>query len=139
MATTIRPEISDKNQYFIERHRFYELKHFCLQYPIWKKAYVALDGLSRRPADLEVFVTSHAVSDPTSRCAIAKAYYSDRMELVSRIAVRTDPELAHYILLGVTEELSYEALKTQHNIPCCRETYYDRYRRFFWLLSKERE
>lgn len=54
MGTTIRPELSEKNPYWIERHRYYELKHFCLQYPIWKKAYAALDGLSRRPSDLEV-------------------------------------------------------------------------------------
>ena len=38
MGTTIRPELSEKNPYWIERHRYYELKHFCLQYPIWKKA-----------------------------------------------------------------------------------------------------
>lgn len=46
MGTTIRPELSEKNPYWIERHRYYELKHFCLQYPIWKKAYAALDGLA---------------------------------------------------------------------------------------------
>lgn len=32
MATTIRPEVSKKSKYWIERHRYYELKHFCLQY-----------------------------------------------------------------------------------------------------------
>ena len=31
MATMIRPELSEKNPYWIERHRYYELKHFCLQ------------------------------------------------------------------------------------------------------------
>ena len=49
MGTTIRPELSEKNPYWIERHRYYELKHFCLQYPIWKKAYAALDGFSGLP------------------------------------------------------------------------------------------
>lgn len=39
MATTIRPELSEKNPYWIEKHRYYELKHFCLQYPIWQKQY----------------------------------------------------------------------------------------------------
>ncbi len=24
-------------------------------------------------------------------------------------------------------------------IPCCKDVYYDLYRRFFWLLSKERQ
>lgn len=45
MATEIRPELSEKNPYWIGKHRYYELKHFCLQYPIWKKAYNALLGL----------------------------------------------------------------------------------------------
>ena len=46
MGTVIRPEITKKNKYWIEKHRYYELKHFCLQYPIWRKAYAALDGLT---------------------------------------------------------------------------------------------
>ena len=54
MATEIRPELSEKNPYWIGKHRYYELKHFCLQYPIWKKAYNALLGLSSRPNDLDI-------------------------------------------------------------------------------------
>lgn len=33
MGTVIRPETSKKNKYWIPRHRYHELKHFCLQYP----------------------------------------------------------------------------------------------------------
>lgn len=138
MSTYIRPETSERSPYWLERHRYYELKHFCLQYPIWKKAHAALDGLSKWPDDLSIFVNRHDCSDPTARCAVAKAYYSERMEIVERIAVKADPELARYILLGVTEGWSYAALKARFDIPCCKDTYYDRYRRFFWLLNKER-
>ena len=42
MGTVIRPETSKKNKYWIPRHRYHELKHFCLQYPLWKKAYLEL-------------------------------------------------------------------------------------------------
>ena len=70
MRNDMRPELSQKNPYWIGKHRYYELKHFCLQYPIWKKARLALDGLSRRPADLQVFVScGQAKGDPTERCA----------------------------------------------------------------------
>lgn len=139
MGTDIRPETSDKNPYWVERHRYYELKHFCLQYPIWKKAYMALDGLSKRPSDLAIFAISHGYSDPTAKCAVAREYYAKRMNLVKRVAMETDAELGQYILLGVTESLGYDALKSRFDIPCCKDTYYDRYRRFFWLLNKERE
>lgn len=76
MGTTIRPELSEKNPYWIERHRYYELKHFCLQYPIWKKAYAALDGLSRRPSDLEVFSKKGEISDPTDTIIFYSQNYS---------------------------------------------------------------
>lgn len=32
MGTVIRPEISVKNRYWLPKHRYYELYHFCLQY-----------------------------------------------------------------------------------------------------------
>ena len=139
MGTEIRPELSDKNPYWIGKHRYYELKHFCLQYPIWKKAYAALDGLSKRPQDLEVFVKSgQLTSDPTSRCAESRLFFADRMELVEQAAIDASPDLYPYILRAVTEGLSYNSLKMQYDIPCCREVYYDCYRRFFWLLSRKR-
>ena len=52
MGTTLRAELSEKNPYWIEKHRYYELKHFCLQYPIWKKAYAALDGTNTKTMNL---------------------------------------------------------------------------------------
>ena len=35
--------------------------------------------------------------------------------------------------------ISYDHLKARTGIPCCKDVYYDLYRRFFWLLSKERQ
>lgn len=34
--------------------------------------------------------------------------------------------------------ISYDCLKARLDIPCCKDVYYDLYRRFFWLLNKER-
>lgn len=67
MGTTIRPELSEKNPYWIEKHRYYELKHFCLQYPIWRKAYSVLDGYSNPPKDLASFVVTSTLGDPTAK------------------------------------------------------------------------
>ena len=138
MSTTIRPALSYKNKYWIEKHRYYELKHFCLQYPGWKRDYMALDGLKKQPHDLSLLVRTNVISDPTARCAEAKLFYSERMELVERVAYETDRDLHSYILKAVTEGLSFETLKTQTDIPCCRDVYYDLYRRFFWLLNRAR-
>ena len=70
MSTTIRPEVSEKNKYWIERHRYYELKHFCLQYYIWKRAYSALDGLNgsnKDPRELKS-QTSQKALQSVMRC-----------------------------------------------------------------------
>lgn len=137
MSTTIRPELSARNPYWLERHRYYELKHFCLQYPIWKQAYSSLDGLSKRPNDLSLFRTNE-IGDPTTRCAIAKAHFLELMEIVDLTAKETDDELWQYLRTGVTEGLSYDQLKAKTNIPCSKDVYYDLYRRFFYLLNKRR-
>lgn len=139
MGTVIRAELSKKNKYWIERHRYYELKHFCMQYPIWKKVYSAIEGARGIAPERILSIVRNMPSDPTAKAAIAKLYYSDKIDLVERVAKEADPELSSYILKGVTEGVSYEYLKTRLEIPCCKDTYYDRYRRFFWLLSKERQ
>lgn len=133
-------ELSERNPYWIEKHRYHELKYFCRQYPIWKKAYVALDGLSKRPEDFALFAKKKRKNgDPTARCATARAYYAERMAMIEQTAKEADQDLSAYILEGVTVGLSYEGLKARLDIPCSRDTYYDRYRRFFWLLNKKRE
>lgn len=141
MSTMMRPELSEKNKYWIERHRYYELKHFCMQYPIWKKVSKALEfgGMKNMPLYAEALSKTNALSDPTAECGIAKAFYSKRMDMLEKIALQADSELAEYILKGVTEGVSYDNLKASLEIPCCKDVYYDRYRRFFWLLSKERQ
>lgn len=138
MATVIRPELSERNKYWVEKHRYYELKHFCLQYPIWKRAYIELDGLKGQSFDPVIFSTG-GPSDPTSRLAEERLLYLDRMKLVEQAAIATDGDLASYILKAITEGLSFTYLKSQLDIPCSKDTYYDRYRRFFWLLDKTRD
>ena len=137
MGTVIRPEISTKNKYWIDKHRYYELKHFCLQYPSWKKTYAAINELSASSPTIERVASSN-ISDLTAKCAIRKAYYSDRIKLIEQAAMDADQDLYIYILKAVTEGLAYTYLTSQMQIPCSRDTYYDRYRRFFWLLNESR-
>lgn len=139
MVTVIRPEISEKNKYYIDKHRYYELKHFCLQYKEWKKEYARCNDAVIFAAQLDRMPSSNTPSDVTAKYAIQKIYYADRIKLIERIAVEADNFLYQYILKAVTEGLSYTNLKSVHNIPCGRDMYYDRYRKFFWLLSEARD
>lgn len=137
MRETVRPELSKKNKYWIDKHRYYELKYFCLQYPLWKKAYELLDGMRICSYDL-VYSPSSSHSDLTGTCVEERSIYFERMQTIEQAAIEADPYLASYILKAVTEGYSYNYLQTALNIPCSRDMYYDRYRRFFWLLNKSR-
>lgn len=139
MATVIRAEISEKNKYWIDKHRHYELKHFCLQYPSWKKAYADFDNSSISLSTIEGIPTSNIPGDPTAKRAIMKARYSERIDLVEKAAKEADRYLHDYILKAVTEGLSYTYLRSKLDIPCGRDMFYDRYRRFFWILSESRK
>ena len=139
MSTIIRPEISKKNKYWISKDRYYELKHFCLQYPIWKSTYAAFCDVDIPLSMIENAPTSNMPGDPTGKRAIMKAYYKEKIDLIERIAADADKYLYEYILKAVTEELSYTYLRSKLDIPCGRDMYYDRYRRFFWLLSHARD
>lgn len=138
MATVIRPKISKKNKYWIDKHRHYELRHFCMQYNEWKRAYSEFDDASIPLSMIERVPTSNMHGDPTAKRAMLKAYYSDKIKMVEQVALETDKCLYDYILKAVTEGYSYTYLKTKLDIPCGRDMYYERYRKFFWLLSRTR-
>lgn len=138
IGTLIRPGLSKKNEYWIYKHRYYELKHFCLQYSIWKKAYNGLDAISKSPYGLEAVSKTNEHCDPMVKCAEAREVFYERMAMIEQTTILTDFGLSTYILKAVTEGKSYDYLKTKLNIPCGKDTYYDLYRKFFWLLNKAR-
>ena len=137
MSTEIRPELSAKNEYYLPKHRYYELKHFCLQYRDWCKEYHNIDGYSKGQKGVYSYTGQHG--DPTVRAAEKRELYFRKMKVVEQTAFATDPELANYILKGVTEEVTYDFLKARLDIPCGRSSYYKFYRRFLWLLDSAQE
>lgn len=138
MATVIRAEISEKNKYWIDKHRHYELKHFCLQYPEWKKKLVSLNQAMITMSKLEKQPGSNVHNDITAAQALKRVHLMDKIDLIERAALEADEYLYEYIIKAVTEGLSFTYLKSTMNIPCGKDMYYDRYRRFFWILSNMR-
>lgn len=137
--SVIRPELSLKNKYWIDRHRYYELKHFCLQYKQWKQTYSSLNDLGLSRTNFSGLPTSNDLSDLTAEYALRKAEVANKIKMIESAAMETDDELWYYIVKAVTEGLAYTQLKMMFDIPCSRDTYYDRYRRFFWVLSQYRD
>lgn len=134
MGTDIRNEISRRNPYYVNKHRMLELKHFCMQFEDWKQEYVKLIVLKSYGADR---VKGSEKSDPTSAVAIRSAELDKKMSMVKKCAMEAGGDIWDWLFMGVTCGLSFATLE-KRGIPCGRDYYYERYRKFFWLLDKER-
>jgi len=139
MSKSTKPEVSKKNEFYINKHRQYELYHFCLQYYIWKKHVDDIDSLVRQHIALGTNITNSDISKPTEKTAEARELYLKKMALVESSANETDPVIGFYIFEGVTKGLSYDELNARHRVPCCKSTYYKLYRKFFYILHMKRQ
>lgn len=132
----LKPELSTKNKYWLPKHRYYELRHFCLQYPDWKNLYSRLEF--KMTGNPEVQTRGRTPGDPTGQLASMRADCARNIDLVERTAKAADETLAKWILKAVTEDIPFTALNLLNEIPCGKDMFYDRFRRFYWLLSQEK-
>lgn len=138
MSTVIRSKISEANPYYISQHRYYELKHFCLQYPEWIRSLTEL-GIQIQSCKLgDVKVSVYDISDPVEKLIEQRDTYISKIELINRASNDTDPVLGRFVLTGVTKGLSYDCINAKETVPCCKDVYYNFYRKFFWILSQIR-
>lgn len=136
MGTMVRSEVSKRKEYWLPKHRHLELVHFCLQYPEWRSQLKSMDGYSGRTYFSDVFsARSRHVSNPVERIVEKRLELEERIDMVDRAAKEAAFDLSDYVVRGVTEGIGYDAL----NVPCCKDVYYQLYRRFFWLLDKARK
>ena len=59
--------------------------------------------------------TDNLPGDPTAKRVLMKMFYSERIKLIEKTAIETDPYLYSYIIKGVTEGKSYTYLKNRIN------------------------
>ena len=126
----------NKDKYAISNYRFRELYYFCLQYEEWqqklKEKQNPLKGMQ-----YSGMPSSGTVGHPTESIAIECAELSTKCNAVESAARAADPELYEYIIYAVTHEnITFNFLKMQKDIPCERDRYYDRRRKFYFVLDK---
>lgn len=133
MSTIIRAKISTSNPYYISKHRYYELKHHCLQYPEWKQEIAKLRTRSLIQAHSIKISTDARVIDKTAEMGLVGAYMASLVTTVDKCCEIAGGDISDYIHIAVTQGKSYSVL----NPPCGKEYFYKKYRQFFWLLDKE--
>lgn len=121
----------------IDVHEFYMAMHFAYQYHEWKKELSGLTDTSKA-IQYSDMPRGSMDPDPTGELVERRERLVRSIDIIESCARRADPELYEWIMLGVTNDgVNYDSLLTLKGIPCSRNTYYDRRRKFYYLLSKK--
>lgn len=121
----------------ISTHEFYMAMHFAYQYHEWKKELSGLTDTSKA-IQYSDMPKGSMDPDPTGELVERRERLVRSIDIIESCAHRADPELYEWIMLGVTNDgVNYDSLLTLKGIPCSRNTYYDRRRKFYYLLSKK--
>ena len=114
------------------------VRRYARRYPRWKKTYNMTVSLKSQQMN-HLRVQTSGKNHPTEAVALKKAELSKKILLIEQTARQTDIFLWRFVLLGVTEPpktVTYEKMVLR-GINCSKNTYYDRCRRFYWLLNKK--
>lgn len=128
----VRSRFSARSKYYISKHAFLVVLHYCMMYQEWLAEYKSSAGLR----GVQSGSGSSGISDPTASQAIRLHELEEKIDLIERTAFDAEPGIASYLLRGVTTEgMTFDKLKGQ-GLPCERKMYYDRRRKFYWLMSQ---
>ena len=133
--SNIRP-ISEK-KYGISKHKFWQVYHYCMQYNEWKDE-LKFKTNTMKSIGVTDMPMGKSSGDATQALAMRREELSRKCEIIEMAAVEADKELAQYIIKAVTNEgVTYSYLDQFMGIPCGKKMYYDRRRKFYWILSKK--
>ena len=131
----VRP-INEK-KYEISKHRFWELYHYCMQYNEWKDE-LKYKNDTVKSIGITDMPLNRNTSDATAKLAERRVELQRKCELIEQTAIEADPDICQYIIKSVTNDyVSYKYLKQVMNIPCGKDMFYDRRRKFYYLMSRK--
>lgn len=142
MSTNTRPELSERNKWYLSKHRYYELKHFCLQYPDWQKTISDFEQNCITAGITQEHINAGRYPNKVADLAIYLSPLQDKIEMIKKAAYEACGHQFWYTILleAVTENQSYDVLEARTSImPVSRNEWYILYRKFFWCLDKLRD
>ena len=125
-------------KYELSKEEYLSAKYYAQRYMEWLTRYNSLkDSVAAIVSD-DMPHGKGGISDTTERLATERAELKTKIEKIEDAAREADSELGHYLLLmAVTPGMTYDTLVAAHNMPCGKDMFYDRRRKFYWLLSKK--
>lgn len=114
-------------------------RDFARKYTFWVREYKIVCHTMKSQKLTHVKTKTKEINRPTESLALKKAVLSKKIDLVESCAREADIILYDFVLRGVTGKphaVTFEKLRLS-GMPCSRNTYYDRRRRFYWLLCQK--
>ena len=123
--------------YTLSKHEFYTAYHYALQYNDWMKEYEDATDTSKGIDNSREKVQTSPVPDGVENAAIRSSELHDKIRTVEDTVKEAAPEIYPWLLLAVTTEgVTYKYLSgLEKPIPCGKDYYYLRRRRFYYMLS----
>lgn len=128
--------LSDKNEFYLPKEELLTALHFSLQYPNWVQELRTEPDTSKAITyDGEKVQTSGGY-DAAAETAMRRYTLEKKKKLVEDTAREAAPEICEYLLLGVAYGWTFWQLQGK-GMPCSSTMYYERRRKFYWLLAQK--
>lgn len=133
------PDVRPLNakKYNISKNRFREIYYHCLQYPEWRSELAYLTD-TVKAIEYGKEGKGSGAGNATQDLAIRRAELKAKCELIEQMAIEADADIYPWLLEGVTTDYAtFRYLHDAKGMPCERDMYYDRRKRFYWLMSRK--
>lgn len=128
--------LSEKNEFYLPKEEFLTVLHFAQQYPNWERELRTEPDTSKAITYDEERVQTSGGYDACSETAMRRYALAKKKQLVEDTVREVAPEIYEYLLLGVAYGWTFWQLQAK-GMPCEKDTYYNRRRKFYHLLAKK--
>lgn len=124
-------------QYTLTTHEFYTAYHYALQYNDWVRECEDVANRSKGIDNSKEKVQTSPNPNGVENAAIRLSELHDKIRTIEDTVKAAAPELYPWLLTAVTTEgVTYKYLAGMEKpIPCGKDYYYLRRRRFYYMLS----
>ena len=131
-----RNELSMKNENYIPKFRFLELKYYCLQYPEWLEEYNDIQGYLMSSSLFENDrVDGGEKQDEEYRKMARSCNLRYKMDKVKHTLLYLPAKLQSPIFEAVTTGKGWTVIQAKYELVCTRDEYFNAYHTFFKQLD----
>ena len=125
MREATKGVLSMKNEYYIPKYRYYELKYRCLQYNDWLEEFSNATGYLATHDTSKERVDGGEIRDLVYEATVKRAHYKCKMDALKHCLLSLPMYLQNPIFEAVTEGKGWQVIQAKYELVCTREEYYN--------------